>query len=71
MDRKTLEEVLQGQSEALLGPGCHRSQRAIDLGGGTAQDEVADGSFGDLDVLVGAQDVDLVVGQHDSETVGG
>ncbi len=57
---------LARQLEALCGPGRDGPERAVDLGGRTAQDEVAERALGDLDVLVGAEDVDLGVCQHDA-----
>lgn len=39
---------------------------AVDLGGGRAEDQVADGAFGELNVLVASEDVDFAVGEDDA-----
>ena len=54
------------ESKLLVDPGSDRSQRAVDFGGRAAQNEVAEGPLGNLDVLEGAHDVDLRVGEHDA-----
>ena len=51
-------------SETLRGSRCHRSQCSVDFAGRRAQYEVTQSTPGDGNVLVGAEDVDLAVGQH-------
>ena len=52
-------------SESLGTSGRYRLQRSIDLRGRTSHDKVANGSLGDLEILIRAHDVDLSVGQDD------
>lgn len=43
-----------------------RAKTSVDLRSGRAEDEVADGSLGELDVLVASEDVNFAVGQDDT-----
>ena len=52
------------RSESLRGSGRHCPQCAVHFAGRRAEDEVTQRPSGDGDVLVGAEDVDLAVGQH-------
>ena len=52
-------------SKSLRGSGGDRSQGSVDLGRRAAENQVANGSLGDLDVLERSEDVDLRVGEHD------
>ena len=53
-------------SELLIYSGRNSPQRAVNLRRGASENEVAEGPLGDLDVLEGAHDVDLRVGEHDT-----
>ncbi len=64
LDAKT---CLTSRSEPFRSPCGHAPETAVHLGRRGAEDEIAQRSLRDLDVLVRAQDVDLRVGQHDSE----
>ena len=67
LDELTRERVLCHHittSETFRGPRGHRSQCSVHFAGRRAQYEVTQSSPGDGDVLVGAEDVDLAVGQH-------
>lgn len=43
-----------------------RAEVSVDLRGRRAEDQIADGPFGELDVLVGSEDVNFAVGEDDS-----
>ena len=51
--------------ETVSRPSGHSGEIAVHFGGWTAQDEVANGSLRYLNVLEGAHDVNLGIGQHD------
>merc|ERR1719192_2020462 len=52
--------------KSLRSPGCDCSQGAVNFRGRRAQNQVAEGSPCNCNVLVGTQNMDLVICQHDS-----